>query len=104
MSQPLSESSTTCNFHLTPELNLGIFVAANRHPESGGGGVSVWQIFNTVFTHYQIDKAPLFEVPDQPLETDVRNTQAIITTASSATPAVKKSLRMVLGDEATRSR
>ena len=62
---------TTCNFNLTPELNLGIFVVANRNRESGGGGVSIWRIFNTVFEHYQIDKAPLFEIPEAPVDVDL---------------------------------
>ena len=59
---------TTCNLNLTPELNLGIFVVANRNPESGGGGVSIWKIFNTVFELYEIKKAPLFEVTNTPVD------------------------------------
>ena len=66
-----SMTGTTCNFNLTPELNLGIFVITNRNPESGGGGVSVWEIFNTVFEHYQIDKVPLFEIPNKLVEIDL---------------------------------
>ncbi len=62
---------TTCNFNLTPELNLGIFVITNRNPESGGGDVSVWKIFNTVFEHYQIGKAPLFEIPNTNVTKDL---------------------------------
>ncbi|MEM1339898.1 MAG: serine hydrolase domain-containing protein [Bacteroidota bacterium] len=54
---------TSCNFNFTPELNLGMFIVANRNPESGGGRVAVWEIFNLVFEHLKIDKAAPFIVP-----------------------------------------
>ncbi|MEP5612568.1 MAG: serine hydrolase domain-containing protein [Cyclobacteriaceae bacterium] len=56
---------TTCNLNIAPELNLGIFIVANRDAEAGGGGVSTWEVFNVIYDHFNIKKAPLFDIPSE---------------------------------------
>ena len=54
---------TTCNLNLTPELQLGMFVVANRNPESGGGPIALWEVFEAVFEQLGVPKAELYKVP-----------------------------------------
>lgn len=59
---------------VVPSLKLGIFVAANRNREAGGGPVSLWRpIINALLEHYGLEKGvKAFPVPQEPEQVDLR--------------------------------
>ncbi len=59
---------------VVPSLKLGVFVAANRNREAGGGPVSVWRpLINALLNHYGVEKGvQAFTVPEKDTGIDLR--------------------------------
>jgi len=59
-------------FSIVPEHNLGIFVVANRAPESGGGGVPIGSVLATVICNLpDVPVRKNFDVPKRVAERDL---------------------------------